>query len=236
MAGEGAGAGRWALTAWCGLGSRAHGAAPSPQRGAATLRLACSFSATPLLLQTTGVFGWMVSALAFYIGAAVLFQEMYNKVSWFSNASELVVFRACPCAASWPLTPRPSPPPLQPRRTPNRARRRRLRLSLPPSPQEILPLFPLDWEKIRGRRRYGATGTRKDLAPKVRGAGPAWGWHGAERVIGGEGHAAYPGGSNPAAAHSRKRQQHAPRWPAVWGWPAARRMVGLLWRAAQRCA
>ena len=38
----------------------------------------------------------------------------------------------------------------------------------PTLPQEVLPLFPLDWEKIRGRRRYGATGTRKDLAPKVR--------------------------------------------------------------------
>ena len=32
------------------------------------------------LYKTTGVFGWIVSALAFYIGASVLFQEMYNKV------------------------------------------------------------------------------------------------------------------------------------------------------------
>ena len=39
-------------------------------------------------------------------------------------------------------------------------------LSLP-NLQEVLPLFPLDWEKIRGRRRYGATGTRNDLAPKA---------------------------------------------------------------------
>lgn len=33
------------------------------------------------LYKTTGVFGWAVSALAFYIGASVLFQEMYNKAS-----------------------------------------------------------------------------------------------------------------------------------------------------------
>lgn len=30
-----------------------------------------------------------------------------------------------------------------------------------PPPQDVLPLFPLDWTKLRGNRRFGATGTRK---------------------------------------------------------------------------
>ncbi|PSC73259.1 GPR1 FUN34 yaaH family protein [Micractinium conductrix] len=61
--------------------------------------------------KATGVVGFIVSTLAFYIGASVLFQEVYQK--------------------------------------------------------DLLPLFPLDWTKLRGRRQYGATGTRKDLAPKL---------------------------------------------------------------------
>lgn len=65
----------------------------------------------PSCWRATGVFGFLVSILAFYIGASVLCQEVYHK--------------------------------------------------------DVLPLFPLDWTKLRGNRRFGATGTRKDLAPKI---------------------------------------------------------------------
>ena len=49
--------------------------------------------------QATGVAGWIVSALAFYIGVSVLFQEMYNRGESSGWGRWAAVPLCCCCAA-----------------------------------------------------------------------------------------------------------------------------------------
>ncbi len=116
--------------------------------------------------QATGIFGIATAALAFYLGAASLYVEMYGRVRLSITLVQCKsVQLACPTAERMPppcgaaavlcclCLPSPLPPP------------NCFQEHVPsPTLQEILPVFPLTWSKVPlSKRRAGPMATRKEL-------------------------------------------------------------------------